>query len=110
MRGEGLRRWILSAEKGPGIESPKISSLREPFQKIFLKLQESIDSGEYNLIIGDDASGRIPALVVRNFIKEVYAKRGYPKPATRFFAGSGRSERTERYKKRRRFKKSLKSL
>ncbi len=43
----------------------------EPFTfSIVKKLKESIDSGEYDVLIGDDASGRIPTLVLRGIFNE----------------------------------------
>ena len=48
------------------------------------KLKENIDKGEYDMLIGDDASGRIPTLILRGIINE--RNRG-SKVKTRFVAG-----------------------
>lgn len=44
------------------------------------------------MIIGDDASGRIPALVMWHTRKDIYVRHGYSPPLLRFVAGgAGRS-------------------
>jgi len=70
------------------IKHPEIAELREPIQNLLEQLRDKIDKGEYGVIIGDDASGRIPALILDNVIKSVYQDKGYTKPKTIFFAGS----------------------
>lgn len=61
--------------------------MREPIENILLALKDTIEKGEYQLIIGDDASGRIPTLVFHKILTALYQKYHYPKPHTRFFAG-----------------------
>ena len=39
------------------------------------KLKENIDKGEYDVLLGDDASGRIPTLILRGIINERNRKR-----------------------------------
>lgn len=39
------------------------------------------------MIIGDDASGRIPAFVMGHTLKEIYTRRSYSLPLLRFVAG-----------------------
>ena len=67
------------------------------------KLKENIDKGEYDMLIGDDASGRIPTLVLRGIIN-VRNRKLHPelKPSeaetkTRFVAG-GRVENDKELK------------
>ncbi|MHB9019616.1 MAG: hypothetical protein ACYC3G_01925 [Minisyncoccota bacterium] len=57
------------------------------------KLKENIDKNEYDMLIGDDASGRIPTLVLRGIINE-RKRRSHPELRssesgikTRFVAG-----------------------
>lgn len=52
-------------------------------------LRESIKSGDYAILLGDDASGRLHSRLLGDVIKEVYAQNGHPAPAIRFVAGSG---------------------
>jgi hypothetical protein len=67
----------------------EVPELREPIEIILEQLRDKIDAGTYFLIIGDDASGRVPALVFDRFLKAVYKEKGYPTPQTMFVAGSG---------------------
>ena len=67
------------------------------------KLKENIDKGEYDMLIGDDASGRTPTLVLRGIIN-VRNRKLHPelKPSeaetkTRFVAG-GRVENDKELK------------
>lgn len=48
----------------------EIESIRKPFLNLVEKLKEDIDSGTYDTLIGDDASGRIPTLALRNVMAE----------------------------------------
>lgn len=46
-----------------------IANLEEPIYSLLKKnLKKSIDKGEYNVLIGDDASGRIPTLIFRKIM------------------------------------------
>ncbi|MEK7463307.1 MAG: hypothetical protein AAB621_03040 [Patescibacteria group bacterium] len=57
------------------------------------KLKENIDKGEYDMLIGDDASGRIPTLILRGIINSrkrelnPYLKSSESEIKTRFVAG-----------------------
>lgn len=48
----------------------EIESIRKPFLSLVEKLKESIDAETYDTLIGDDASGRIPTLALRNVMAE----------------------------------------
>src|SRR3989338_11083514 len=75
-------------EAEPKIKHSEIEELREPMMHMLEQMRERIDRGEYNLIIGDDASGRIPTWVFYNFLKKVYVRNNLPPPSVRYFAGS----------------------
>ncbi len=66
----------------------EIEFLRMPLERIIRQLGERIERGEYSLIVGDDASGRIPTNTLWYFLKDVYAAHGAPSPDARFFAGA----------------------
>lgn len=70
------------------IKHNEIAGLKEPLQDLLEQLKEKIESGYYNAIIGDDASGRIPALIVDDVITERYKEKGFSEPRVNFFAGS----------------------
>lgn len=65
----------------------KIADLRGSMEKLLDQLRPHIEGGEYQLIVGDDASGRIPTLIFRRIIKAIYEEKGYPKPETAFLQG-----------------------
>ena len=69
-----------------GYEFGAIEELRYPMKKILDELRPEIDKGNYNLIIGDDASGRIPTLVFNSVIRELYKEKNYSNPAVYFVA------------------------
>ncbi len=52
------------------------------------ELRPNIENGKYKLVVGDDASGRVPALIIAGALKKIYAARGAAPPAVRFIAGS----------------------
>ncbi|MDE1970703.1 MAG: hypothetical protein KGI50_03985 [Patescibacteria group bacterium] len=66
---------------------PAIEELRGPIKKLLNKLRPHIEKGEYQLLISDEASGRIPSLILLRLINEVYKEKGYPHLV--FFALSG---------------------
>lgn len=49
---------------------PEIEALREPFFRLTEKLKGDIESGTYDMLIGDDASGRLPTVALRNIFAE----------------------------------------
>jgi len=68
-------------------KSYMIENLKEPASKILRAISSDIENGNYDLIIGDDASGRLPTLLFSNIIKAAYNERGYALPKVRFVAG-----------------------
>lgn len=57
--------------------------------KIFEQIVGKLEGGEYDLIIGVDASGRIPTFIMDKLVNYIYTKKGHDYHQTRFFAGSG---------------------
>ena len=78
----------------PEIKHAEIAKLREPIKNILEQMRERIDRGEYTLIIGDDASGRIPTWIFYNFFKEIYKEKNFPVPRVRYFEGGYRDDKT----------------
>lgn len=76
-----------------------ISALREPILKMIKPVLANIEAGDYQVLIGDDASGRIPALIVRTVISGIYAKNGHQNIQTRFIAGTRGYRNCPPYKK-----------
>ncbi|MCX6738489.1 MAG: hypothetical protein NT098_00360 [Candidatus Parcubacteria bacterium] len=65
-----------------------VLELRRPTEKILEKLSHDLESGEIQLIIGDDASGRIPTAIFRKIFDMAYKERGFTTLETRFLSGS----------------------
>ena len=65
-----------------------IFELKEPIENILTKLSDKIESGYFNAIVGEDASGRIPALIIGRIISERYKKNSLSSPDLKFVAGS----------------------
>lgn len=65
----------------------EIAELEEPIKNIIGKIKERIEKGEYGIIIGDDASGRIPALVLGGLIKKISKLRNLSEPNIIFIPG-----------------------
>lgn len=66
----------------------EVEQLRSPAKNILGALRDNIERGSYQLIIGDDASGRNPALLLNRVIQDIYQEKGYELPKILFFAGS----------------------
>jgi len=69
----------------------EVAELELPIKIIIEKIRPRIENGEYGLIIGDDASGRIPTLILGNFIQKISEERGMEKPNIIFIPGKLRS-------------------
>lgn len=69
-------------------EKMALEQLREPLAKMLEALRPQIENGDYDALIGDDASGRIPTLIMGEAIKQIYQEKGYEPPLVRFIAGS----------------------
>lgn len=80
---------ILEEEQNYQIELKEVRDLELPLKNILEQIREKLDSGYYGLLIGDDASGRIPALILKKVIDNIYSRHGYKKPDLKFFAGTG---------------------
>ncbi len=95
---------ISEAEKSAQLEWKKWESLlgKEKAMDIYLDVLDldtsmeimirpvldNIKKGDYQLLIGDDASARIPTLIMREFINQAYEQAKQPPILTTFIAGS----------------------
>lgn len=78
----------IHTQKPPDrIHYKEIAELEESLRQILEELRPHLEKNEYRLIVGDDASGRIPTLIMRKVIDEIYGKLGYLKPRILFVAG-----------------------
>lgn len=76
-------------------ERRAIAELMLPASAIMRQLAPELINGEYHLIVGDDISGRIPAVILNEAIKKVYKAHGHEAPILRFVAGGRRKRFTE---------------
>ncbi len=73
-------------------ERQVIEELEFPVQRILQQIQPELMKGAYSLIIGDDVSGRIPAIIMNEAVRKIYKAYGHPAPMLRFVAGGRRAE------------------
>lgn len=105
----------MTKEKLPRIEGPlskdsyefkrkmeQIDQLEKPLENLLSQLKEKIENGEYEVLIGEDASGRMPTPILGSVIKEIYKKNGLPPPIIRFVAGSASLDAKNQPHKRKR--------
>lgn len=71
-------------------EKEAIWEMAYPVQRILNQLAPELEEGAYKMIIGDDVSGRIPAIVVNEAITKIYKAYGHKAPMLRFVAGGKR--------------------
>lgn len=76
-------------DKSRLIKHEEIAELEGPIKHIIEQMGNNIERGEYDLVIGIDASGRIPTLIMVKIINHIYNQNGYDSPKVRFVAGSG---------------------
>lgn len=75
-----------------GIKSRELREIFFPLENLVLKLKAKFISGKYALTIGDDASGRLPALIL-NHVQNMCSKD--KKTPIFFLAGSRRTKTIE---------------
>lgn len=85
---DGKKEKVPPENHGNEIRMQEIKKLHEPIKKLLDQLRDKIDSGQYQLIIGEDASGRIPTLIMKQVLENIYDQNQRPRPLTKFFTGS----------------------
>ncbi|MDP2695997.1 MAG: hypothetical protein Q8O87_01955 [bacterium] len=70
----------------------EIAELKEPMASLINLLKEKIEAGEYDVLISDDASGRIPTLIVKKVIDSIRSEDGNIKT---FFIAAGKDRRID---------------
>ncbi len=88
----------------------EIEQLRTPVERVMKKLYPKIAAGEYGLILGDDASGRIPSLLLNDIIRGIYQEFGHEYPRLSFVAGSKELEGEAKDKKKEKISRFLEEL
>ncbi len=70
----------------PKFEIYQFEKARPYFENLVKQLIPYIRRHEYNLIIGDDVSNRLPTLVLGGLLKEIYQEDKVRPPQILFFA------------------------
>lgn len=86
----GDKRERVHSRETPEVEQEAIRELKGPLESILLTLKADLQAGRYNLILGDDAAGRIPAIIAAHVVKKLCEKAEIAPPIVRFVAGSRR--------------------
>ncbi|MFA5831487.1 MAG: hypothetical protein WC878_06685 [Candidatus Paceibacterota bacterium] len=84
-----------------------LGQLSIPVGKIMEKLTSLLESGEIELIVGDDASGRIPTAIFREIFRMAYKEKGFAAPKIIYIAGSKFLEGEEKKEKKEKIIKYL---
>lgn len=93
---------VLNYKHEPEYNFDDFEYAEQYLRKIICDMLPAINNHEYDMILGDDASGRIPTLVLQKFIAEAYKRDGVKPPETLFYAAGSRRDPEDRdlvYKK-----------
>jgi hypothetical protein len=71
----------------PEIKNVPIEDLELPIENILVQIKDKIKQGYYTTIVGDDASGRIPALILKGVFDKLSEKYQFESPELYFLAG-----------------------
>lgn len=66
-----------------------ILELKKPLENILESLKDDIKNARIVALIGDDTSGRIPTLILRGVLSEIYKSNNEKTPTTLFINGPG---------------------
>ena len=99
---EGFDGGTKIIDPVPSIEHASIEQLRVPIQKILEELRPEIEKAAYGMVLSDDVSGRIPALMLGWALKRIYKQNGNQPPLFRTLVGMSRESRTDITKRQKR--------
>ena len=92
---EFLSQRTSEPESGEELKTQEQRKIDRAFEKasrsvweILEQLRPEIEAGEFETIIGDDASGRLTSLIIYRALSEIYHEKGLKEPDIKFFAGS----------------------
>jgi hypothetical protein len=81
--GTSLTRYQLDWEMR------RVDDAEEGLATLCRELRDDVLAGRYGVIVGDDTSGRLPALVLRTAFNIMRAREGLPKLPVYFLPGGG---------------------
>ncbi|KKT41884.1 hypothetical protein A2W54_00240 [Candidatus Giovannonibacteria bacterium RIFCSPHIGHO2_02_43_13] len=91
----------------PEFNFAKIEALKTPIENILAELKDEINAGNYKMVLGDDASGRIPADIFGKVLKSIYKENNFEVPQVRFVLAHYDIDKKFLDKKMKRFKKEV---
>jgi len=94
--GEKLKKKKEAEIQSPEFELKEFEDTKEQFTNLIRQLTPAIHSQEYGLVIGDDASARLPTLVIGGLMKEIYNEDKKRSPQILFLAGEGWRDKDEK--------------
>jgi hypothetical protein len=77
--------WDLGNER----REAEVFELKEPLSQILSTLRADIDTHHIRTLVGDDSSGRIPTLILKKVLTELYQETTTAPPSTLFIQGPG---------------------
>lgn len=85
----------------PEIQPPEFNieafkESKKSFENLTKELLPAIRSHEYNVVVGDDISGRLPTLVIGGLLRKIYKNDMVPEPRVLFFAAGRRETEDEK--------------
>lgn len=103
MEQEPTSSQEISEEKRILIEK-LLENQRDACERVLIRMKSDIDSRRWDSVLGDDVSGRIPALILWNVLRNAYAEQESAAPQAFFYAGGEnieqRRENLKEYVKR----------
>ncbi len=64
-----------------------VSTIEKAMMSLTTQLKPNLEMGKYTLLVGDDTSGRLPTLVLRDVIAEIQKRNGREPIPTQFLQG-----------------------
>lgn len=68
---------------------PAVAELESPLRNALRQAAPRLRDGTYGLIIGDDTSGRVPAVIVHDVVRRLHEQRHHDAPPLVFLPGGG---------------------
>ncbi|HVF69326.1 MAG TPA: hypothetical protein VNA13_02040 [Xanthomonadales bacterium] len=90
-----ISRSSTQPQDESGTANPEVEQAVEEMFEAVGMAKEAILEGKWSSILGADASGRYPALIMGHLMKRVYKEKGINQPKQFFYAGGQQMEKRE---------------
>lgn len=98
-RGGQVAEWVKQKKEEARIDAllPKgpVGELYRPMRSLVKNLAVQLESGDFEILVGEDASGRVPSFIMKRIIDRIYEMSGRPHPKMIFLAGGSISRKSE---------------